>query len=254
MARAIASMMRMLAWWGTKTSRSSAVMPARSRACWPILAIVNDAQRKTGVALHREVGHDRAVAGDRRRASPPSAGSGRTARRRSPRPPGRCPGSRSVRSTAAPAPSAKMNAVPRSAHVGEVGESLDADHQRVAGAAAADHVGGQRDAVAEACAGGGDVEGRRLVGAELVGDGGGDRRGSGAGGVTVATMTQSIWLRRRCRPARSPSRAAATDIICTVSSGVAKRRCLMPERCWIHSSLESIASTTSALGTIREGR
>ena len=56
-------------------------------------------------------------------------------------------------------------------------------------------------------------------------------------------------------PARSRApRDAATDIICTVSSGVAKRRCLMPERCWIHSSLESIASTISALGTTREGR
>ena len=46
----------------------------------------------------------------------------------------------------------------------------------------------------------------------------------------------------------------ATDIICTVSSGVAKRRSLMPDRCWIHSSLESMASTMSALGTTREGR
>ena len=63
------------------------------------------------------------------------------------------------------------------ADVGEVGEPLDADHQHVAGAAAADHVGGQRDAVAEAGAGGGDVEGRGLVGAELVGDRGGDGRG-----------------------------------------------------------------------------
>ena len=49
-------------------------------------------------------------------------------------------------------------------------------------------------------------------------------------------------------------RAALTDIDCTVSSGVAQRRCLMPERCWIHSSLESIASTTSAFGMIRDGR
>ena len=49
-------------------------------------------------------------------------------------------------------------------------------------------------------------------------------------------------------------RAAATDMTCTVSSGVAQRRCLMPERCWIHSSLESIASTTSLLGITREGR
>ena len=49
MARAIASMMRMLAWWGTNTSRSSEVMPALSSACWATLAIVNDAQRKTGL-------------------------------------------------------------------------------------------------------------------------------------------------------------------------------------------------------------
>ena len=70
---------------------------------------------------------------------------------------------------------------------------------------------------------------------------------------TVATTTQSIWA--ASRPARSRAwRAAATDIICTVSSGPAQRRSLMPERCWIHSSLESIASTSSELGTIREGR
>jgi len=71
--------------------------------------------------------------------------------------------------------------------------------------------------------------------------------------LTVATMTQSIW--RASTPASaSASRAAATDITWTVSSGVAQRRCLMPERVWIHSSLESIASTISLLGTIREGR
>ena len=71
--------------------------------------------------------------------------------------------------------------------------------------------------------------------------------------LTVATTTQSIW--RASMPARSSAlREAATDIICTVSSGVAQRRCLMPERCWIHSSLESIASTTSELGTTRDGR
>ena len=68
--------------------------------------------------------------------------------------------------------------------------------------------------------------------------------------VTVATMTQSIC--RASMPDRSSAvRDAATDIICTVSSGVAQRRCLMPERCWIHSSLESIASTTSAFGIPR---
>ena len=71
--------------------------------------------------------------------------------------------------------------------------------------------------------------------------------------MTVATMTQSIC--RASMPARSSAlRDAATAIIWTVSSGVAQRRCLMPERCWIHSSLESIASTTSEFGMIRDGR
>ena len=70
---------------------------------------------------------------------------------------------------------------------------------------------------------------------------------------TVATTTQSICA--ASRPARSRAwRDAATDIIWMVSSGPAKRRSLMPERCWIHSSLESMASTSSELGTIREGR
>ena len=71
--------------------------------------------------------------------------------------------------------------------------------------------------------------------------------------LTVATITQSIC--RASTPARSSaSREAATDMSWTVSSGVAQRRCLMPERCWIHSSLESIASMTSLLGITRDGR
>ena len=71
--------------------------------------------------------------------------------------------------------------------------------------------------------------------------------------LTVATTTQSISL--ASTPARSSAlRAAATDIICTDSSGPAQRRLRMPDRCWIHSSLESIASITSEFGTIRSGR
>ena len=52
--------------------------------------------------------------------------------------------------------------------VGEVGEPLDADDQDVLGASAADHVVGQRDAVAVAGAGGRDVECRRIRGAEAM--------------------------------------------------------------------------------------
>ena len=47
MDRAIASMIRMFAWWGTNTSRSSTVIPVLSSVASAILAISNDAQRNT---------------------------------------------------------------------------------------------------------------------------------------------------------------------------------------------------------------
>ena len=70
---------------------------------------------------------------------------------------------------------------------------------------------------------------------------------------TVATTTQSIW------PGSMPARSSAlrddsTLIICTVSCGSAQRRSMMPERVRIHSSVESIWSTISALVTTRLGR
>ena len=108
-----------------------------------ILAISKDAQRNTGLPCIIRCGIVGLVHLDARRASPRAAGSGRTARRRSPRRPGRCRARRTGPTTAAPAPSAKMNAVPRSLDVGDVGEPLDADHQDVLRAAAAHHVGGQ---------------------------------------------------------------------------------------------------------------
>ena len=68
----------------------------------------------------------------------------------------------------------------------------------------------------------------------------------------MATTTQSIW--RASTPAASSACLEdSTPISWTVSSAVAQRRCLMPDRCWIHSSLESIASMMSALGMTREG-
>ena len=146
-----------------------------------------------------------------------------------------------------------MKAVPRSLEVGEVGEPLDADDEDVLGAAAADHVVGQRDAVAEAGAGGRDVEGGGLLGAELVGDRGRDGRGLVGVGDRGDDDAADL-LRRRSRRASSACREASTDIVCTVSSGAAQRRVLMPERCRIHSSEESMASTISALGTTRVGR
>jgi hypothetical protein len=47
---------------------------------------------------------------------------------------------------------------------------------------------------------------------------------------------------------------AHTDMLTTVSSGSAIRRDVMPERVRIHSSLESMRSTISELGTARRGR
>ena len=156
-ARAIASVMRMLAWCGTKTSRSSTVTPARSSACWPIFAISNDAQRNTALPCITRCGISGfSLASTSRQSS-------------------RC----RIRSNCSPSEPQTTGPMPgvvagsdddgagavgedeRGAAVGavgDVGEPLDADHQDVAGAAAADHVGGQRDAVAEAGAGGGDVE------------------------------------------------------------------------------------------------
>src|SRR5690606_19374829 len=65
---------------------------------------------------------------------------------------------------------------PTITRVGDLAEPLDADDEHVGGAAGTDHVVGQRDGVAEARAGRGDVVRGGLVGAQLVGDGGGDRR------------------------------------------------------------------------------
>ncbi len=105
--------------------------------------------------------------------------------------------------------------------------------------------------MAETGAGRGDVECRSVVPSSCA-------ISEAADGVcirwlTVATMMQSTWS--AAMPAASSACfEAATDIIGTVSSSSAKRRVLMPERCWIHSSLESIASTTSEFGTTRRGR
>ena len=57
--------------------------------------------------------------------------------------------------------------------------------------------------------------------------------------VTVETITVSIWP--GSMPDRSSAvRAADTDIIWMVSSGLAQRRSTMPDRVRIHSSLESM--------------
>ena len=155
----IASMIRMLAWWGMKASRSSAVTPAASSACWATGAISQTAQRKTVwpcIVDRRELARRWSRTSTQRVA----LGDGVA-----------------LRAVGAPDGRADAGHVGRADHdragavaedeggravvgVGEVGELLDADDQDVLGAAAADHVVGQRDAVAEAGAGGRDVERR----------------------------------------------------------------------------------------------
>ena len=111
--RAMASMMRMLAWCGTKTSRSSRLSPARSSASRPILAIENDAQRNTGLPCITRCGMT---------GVPDAITSRQSSRWRirsncspsEPQTTGPMPGVSLGPTTAAPAPSAKMNAVPRS--------------------------------------------------------------------------------------------------------------------------------------------
>jgi hypothetical protein len=70
---------------------------------------------------------------------------------------------------------------------------------------------------------------------------------------TVATSTQSSWAGATSARSRA-LRAASTLIICTVSCGSAIRRSMMPDRVRIHSSVESMCSQTSAFVTTRLGR
>ena len=75
-----------------------------------------------------------------------------------------------------------MTAVVRSVQVGDVGEPLDADDQRVAGGAGADAVVRDAERVAEPGAAGVEVEGARAGDAEPVGDLRADARDRARGG------------------------------------------------------------------------
>ena len=54
--------------------------------------------------------------------------------------------------------------------------------------------------------------------------------------------------------AASASRAACSDMSRTLTSSAARCRVLMPVRCWIHSSEDSIHWQTSSLVTTTSGR
>jgi len=74
-----------------------------------------------------------------------------------------------------------------------------------------------------------------------------------SGCVEVATMTHPSWS--AVTPATDSARsAAAVAMVMRSSPGPAKRRVLIPDRDWIHSSEESSTSQISALVTTRFGR
>ena len=241
--RAIASMMRRLAWCGTNAASSAGL----------------DAGALAG--LERDRRHLRGgPAVDRLALLPEGAGRARrwrrrrTARRRCPTRPGRCPRRRTAPTTAAPAPSARMMQVVRSVKSSQP-ENRSAPTTSTLrawpGCTAADAA---FERVDEAGAAGVDVEGARCVDAEPGGElrrGGGHRRGHRAGGdeheVDVGRR------RRRWRPA--PCCAAASAMSTTVSSGSAQRRSAMPTRLRIHSSSVSTPrAIRSALVTTFAGR
>jgi hypothetical protein len=117
----MASVMRMLAWWGTKASRSSGTMPAAVMVRAATGAMEKTAQRKTDwpcISMAGQVG-----------VSCPGCGWSIAGRRSvqawrctilsqlwpsEPATVGPMPGKSEGPTTAAPAPSPKMNAVPRS--------------------------------------------------------------------------------------------------------------------------------------------
>ncbi len=249
--RAIASTIRMFAWCGTKRSRSSTVIPVRSRVSWATFAISNAAQRKTALPCITRCG----IRGCSEATTSRQSSRWRIRSNCSPSEPhttGAMPGSSLGPTTTAPAPSAKMNAVPRS--WGSVrSESRSTPITRTYLALPPRIMS---EASATAC--------EKPAQAALMSKATGRwspsswatavaTAGSWSRWEIVATITPSTWA--LSIPAFSMAmREAATDIICTVSSGSANRRLLMPERCWIHSSEESIASTISEFGTSRRGR
>ena len=79
-----------------------------------------------------------------------------------------------------------------------------------------------------------------------------------APGVTIGWVTEAMTTAPSCEAsmpaAARASRAACSAMSTTDSSRAAKRRVTMPERSRIHSSEESMRSTSSELGTTRSGR
>src|SRR5215218_2376949 len=245
-------MIRMLAWCGMKASRSSAATPAFSSACWATGAICQTAHRNTGWPFIVRAGHF-VVSGSSRSLIQLSRD--RIASHCSPSEPqtvGPMPGTSDGPITTAPAPSPKMNAVPRSSRSVK-SDSFSTPTTSTYSAlppvtmSPASATPWQKPAQAaemsKAAAGVAPSWWVRIEAAD----------GVCYGCVTVATITAPI--REASSPAASSAcRDAVSAMSTTVSSGAAKRRETIPDRSRIHSSEELIRSTSSSLVTTRSGR
>ncbi len=155
--------------------------------------------------------------------------------------------------TTAPAPSPSRKEMDAVGGVDDVGELLGADHEGVVGDAGADQGVGLGDPVAVAGAGGVDVVGGGRGRADAVGDDGRHRRrlphvadrGDDDGVDQLGSMP---GLRDRL------ARGIRRQVDRRGRSAPARVRVMMPVRCWIHSSEESIGPTRSSLGTTRSPR
>ena len=136
--------------------------------------------------------------------------------------------------------------------VGEVGELLHADDQDVRRAPAADHVVGEAEAVAEAGAGGGQVERGGGPGAEPVGDVGGggwglQQVGDGRDHDGPDLFRSDAGMRERL--AGRLDRHVGDRLVVAGPAPLDDAGALP-----IHSSVESMRCTISSLVTTREGR
>ena len=153
--------------------------------------------------------------------------------------------------TTAPAPSAKMNAVPRS--VGSMKRlSCSTPMTSTWLSAPARTIDAARLSAWQKPAHPAEMSNAAAVmpSAEATW---GAEAGVCSGWVDVATMTQPTCS-APTPAACSAFSAAEIDMPMRVSSSAAKRRVLMPDRVWIHSSEESRTSQTSSLVTTRAGR
>lgn len=249
-ADAAPSTIRRFAWCGMKAASSAVVTPAASSAARAVLGTVETAQRNTAGPSMRRVGRTAASV-----SRPFQGAEWAMASWRSPSDPqttGPMPGSAAGPTTTAPAPSPNRKAVPRSS--GSTMSVIRSEPTTTTCRLFPDRI--SESAVARAWPKPAQAAPTSIAPAETApirwatrGAAGGDcSRWDMEASSTVSTVSGGMPA---CASALTEAAAA---IWTTVSSGEAKRRVAMPDLRRIHSSLESIASATSALPTTRAGR